>query len=334
VTATPSPKDRTEAVTTPDGLGATLPAPGAVPAAPVAERGEEAVFRPALARAPLAAAPYGGRGTPSRVAAREGTAGPVGWAGPAPTSLAAVVARGDQGPSRGAAPEETAGPGTLLPGSAQTSAPRAAPTAPGAERETADPTPASPAAPAALPEPPRQPGRSSSAREPNPPGTRSARGSASPVPGSPRTAPAAADPPSSGGRGIPKTAGSPSGAGPASASPPDPGGSESGRGRRGRQGAVAAPPITGPEGAARRQTAAAPSGSTPLRGEDFRRAWKAAESARNAAGRRGRARRADPAASLGSGRIRLAPRPPAAFDDAPPPDLRLRTPEPPDEAAL
>jgi hypothetical protein len=136
-------------------------------------------------------------------------------------------------------------------------------------------------------------------------------------PASARSAPAAY--PNSGGRG-------------ATSSLPERGGSGGARdgGSGGEVQAAGPPPAIGPGGGAR--TTAAP--SPGFSGQEFRDRYKAALSAGAADRRRGRTRRPDPAASPAAGRIRLASRPPERFGDAPPPDLRLRPPEPPDEAAL
>jgi len=191
-------------------------------------------------------------------------------------------------------------PGTDHPSAsgASSPAPEAVPAAPVAEGGKCGPgrapAPGVPAAPDSRPVQPGHPDSSATETAPPAPARRAGRPNYPPASES-RTAPAAD--PHSGGRGTQtggesrdRTAGPQQGRGPVVASPPDPGGSESGRGRRGRQGAVAAPPITGPEGAARRQTAAAPSGSTPLRGEDFRRAVREAQSKAAAEKRRGRGR--------------------------------------------
>jgi hypothetical protein len=77
-----------------------------------------------------------------------------------------------------------------------------------------------------------------------------------------------------------------------------------------------------------------PPAAAPLSGEDFRKAWKAAESAKNATARRRRGRRTNTAASPGVGRLRVAAPRTETFDVPPTPTITLRTPPEPPEAAL
>jgi len=210
-------------------------------------------------------------------------------------------------------------------------APRPDPSS-GAGRGQAVPTPAARAAgpgvgapgPASTfppePPPPRGSGGTSGETEPSPPSA------------APRTAPAASTP--VGGRGTSTSVGPEQGPGPAATSPPvqGSGGAEGGEpARRRRTPGVGSPTDTSPAGD-RRVNAASPA-AVPLTGDDFRKAWKAAESAKNAAGRRRRGGKPRPVVSPGVGRLRVAAPRPEAFGDAPPPPLRLRTPEPPDTAA-
>jgi hypothetical protein len=149
----------------------------------------------------------------------------------------------------------------------------------------------------------------SSPREPSPPGSGGARGTG---PAHPpvssritQTSPLVAE-----GR-----AGGDAGGGPAQST---------------RTTGAGSPPVTRPAGGGRVN---APPPAVPLSGQDFRKAWKAAESAKNAAQRRGRARRPSADASPGVGRLRVAAPRSETFDAPPPPTITLRTPEPPDEAA-
>lgn len=153
-------------------------------------------------------------------------------------------------------------------------------------------------------------------------------------PASSRTAPAAA--PETGGRGTHAGVGAVQGHAPAQTSPSgtegSPGRDEGGEPTpRRRTPGEGSPPAMSPAGGWR--STATPPAAAPLSGEDFRRAWKAAESAKNAAGRRGRARRPNASTSPGVGRLRVAAPRPEAFDAAPPPEIKIRPPEPPPEAA-
>jgi hypothetical protein len=167
------------------------------------------------------------------------------------------------------------------------------------------------------------------------PGSGGARGKTGPVhpPASPRSAPTAVPP--FGSRGTPSRVGPGQGPGPASTSPPaaegrargDEGG---GRESRVRTAGERPSPVTSPAGG---RLSSSPPAVRGLRGKDALRAWKAAESAKNATQRRGRARRPNTDASPGVGRLRVAAPRSETFDVPPPPTIRVKRPEPPDEAA-
>ena len=220
--------------------------------------------------------------------------GKVEPSAPARAVPAAVRGGGRDAPSRNATREGTAGPGALPPGPAQSSAPGISLPAPGAGRGKKT-EPIHPPAPS-------------------------------------RAAPAAVPP---GGRGTKASAGAEQGRAPASTSPPDEGksgGAEGGEpALRRRTPRAGSPTRIDPAGDGR-LNAASPA-ARPLSGDDFRKAWKAAESAKNATARRGRARRPSASASPGVGRLRVAPPRRESFADAPPPEIRIRPPEPPPEAA-
>lgn len=177
---------------------------------------------------------------------------------------------------------------------------------------------------------------STSPPEPPTRGSRGARGKEGPLDlGLPAARPR---PSSRDGRGTSASVGPEQGHGPASTSPPgtegSPGGARKGEpALRRRTPGVGSPSDTSPAGD-RRLNAASPAAPLPLSGDDFRKAWKAAESANAAAGRNRRGKRPNTAASPGVGRLRVAAPRPEAFDAPPPPSIRIRPPEPPPEAAL
>lgn len=158
----------------------------------------------------------------------------------------------------------------------------------------------------------------SSPSEPAPPGSGGAGGTESPPPAPSRIAPVVRPP---GGRGPHASplvaegrAGGDEGGGPA---------------LRRRTPGAGSPPVTSPAGGRRSVTPPA----AGLSGQDFRKAWKAAESAKNAAARRARGRGTNTAASPGVGRLRVAAPRSETFDVPPPPTIVLRTPPEPPEAA-
>lgn len=233
------------------------------------------------------------------VGAARGQVEPRSLQAPARSVPAAELADGGPGsPSRNAVREGTAGPMAATIGPAQSPA-TGIPPYPGAARGEK-------AAPVNLPAPSR-------------------------------AAPAASPP--VGGRGtrsrgdsLGRTAGAVEGRAPAQTAPPSEG-SPAGAGggipvarRRAPGGGV--PPAADPVGGRRSDTS--PPAAGRLRGKDAMRAWQDALSDRNATARRGRGSRPDAASSPAVGRLRVAPPRPEAFDDEPPPPLRIRRPEPPD----
>lgn len=137
-------------------------------------------------------------------------------------------------------------------------------------------------------------------------------------------------------QGVPGPSPEPPGDGPAPDSLPvaegRAGGAEGGPG--GVQGSAGPLPAGEPgRGARLRQTAPLPGTTRPLAGQEFRDAWKAARSSNAAAGRR-RGGKPKPAVQPGSGRLRVAAPRAEAFDDPPPPALRIKLPPEPPEAAL
>jgi hypothetical protein len=166
----------------------------------------------------------------------------------------------------------------------------------------------------------RSPAPASTSASPSPPADGADRGAAESPPAPSRNAPAAGN--WHGGRGTQN-------------SPLPARGSGAGRGAQSSPSERGGPGGGSEPGGGGRTHAAPPSPGTtqPLGGQAFRDAWKTAESAKNAAGRRRRARRPSSAALPGIGGMRLASRPPASFDDAPPPPLRIKPqPEPPEAA--
>lgn len=161
----------------------------------------------------------------------------------------------------------------------------------------------------------------SSSSEPAPLGSGGDRGTESPPLAPSRIAPVVRPP---GGRG-PHTsplvaegrAGGDEGGGPA---------------RSTRTTGAGSPPVTDPGGGAMSKGALPPD-SKPLSGEDFRKAWKAAESAKNAAARRRRGHRASAPASPGVGRLRVAAPRSGTVDTPPPPTIRVKPRTDPPEAA-
>jgi hypothetical protein len=161
----------------------------------------------------------------------------------------------------------------------------------------------------------------SSPSEPVPLGFGGARGTESPPPAPSRPAPVVRPP---GGRG-PHTS--------TSVAEGRAGGDEGdGPPLRRRTPGVGSSPTPIPAGG--RRSSAMPPAAGPLSGEDFRKAWKAAESAKNAAARRRRGHRTSTPASPGVGRLRVAAPRSEVFDAPPPPTIVLRTPPEPPEAAL